>query len=182
VLDALLDYPGQVVHIGREAARHKAAVTGYRQGQRPERKPGPLRRCPGDKAEVAGGGGLPLGQAIDLVIVHHIGNVNVAGHRRDEVVAALPVAVTITADGDNSELMVGYLGGLGGRNRPTVQLIEDMALKIVGELTRLPDTGDHQHLVRLKPQGDQRPPHCGQDTEVAAARTPLVSHRRGVIF
>jgi hypothetical protein len=101
-----------------------------------------------------------------------VGQIGVAPHRVDEVVAADPIAIAVATDHDNPEIMVAQASAGRDRQGAPVQRVVPIGRHVVGQLAAAADAGDHQHLVRIEVQAGKRLLDAGEDGEVAAARAP----------
>jgi len=115
---------------------------------------------------------LPLRQTVDLIIVNQVGDVMIAPHGVDEVIAAFTISIPIAADGNDSQLRVGTFRANSRWYRPAVEGIEGVALQVMRQFTCLSDAGDHEYLMRLETEPDERLFNRIQYPEVTAARTP----------
>ena len=97
MLNACLNEIRKVINFSGKATRYKAAIGSNSKQQRVAcRAEGSLWSCFGDEAMIAGRRRLAFGKAVNLVIVHQVGNIDVAAHGVQEMVTpfAIPVAVT----------------------------------------------------------------------------------------
>jgi hypothetical protein len=83
-------------------------------------------------AERRGRTGLPLGQTVDLVVHHEIGDVGVAPRGVHEVIAADGDAVAVAAHRDHREVGSGQLDAGGDGERTSVQRIDAVRLHVAG--------------------------------------------------
>src|SRR6185503_17523305 len=94
------------------------------------------RRALGLHALDAGRRGLPGRQAVDLVVHDDVGQVDVAPHRVQEVVAADAVAVAVAAGHDRLHLVVGQRGAGRDGQRATVQRVHAEGVDVAGQVRR----------------------------------------------
>ncbi len=183
VFDGTGDDLGGVVGVAGEGLGHEPAAQGQRQGQRPQG----LGNDPegldlGHKTQGARGGGLALGEAVDAVVMHDQGDIEVAADVVEEVVPALPVDIPVAGFGDHNEGLIGDLyPGRRGQG-PPVQAIEAVHPHVVDDLRGLADPGDEHHPMVGDPKLGQR---CGQrlpDGEVPAAGAPGHGHFREILL
>ena len=161
VLDARLDQvQPDVLHHRQNPWRQKLAPAAMATAIGFSGTPAPSRRSLGDKPQVTGGRCLPLGQPIDLVIVHQIGYIMITAHSMEKVVTSLSIAITITAYGNNHKFRIGYLGTDAPEATACREGIKHVAPGIVRQLARLTDAGYHQHLVRFNSELNQRLIQC----------------------
>ncbi len=179
VLNCQHNHLGQVLGVAAEAARDEAGAHRHAQRDGVDRHlDAALRRGAAQVAVFAGRRILPLGQAVDLVVLHDVGDVGVAAHRVNEVVAADAVAVAIAGYGDDLQVVVRQLDASRHRQGATVDAVVGVDPQVVGQLRAAADATDHQRLVRREAQPDQGLLQRGKDAEVAAAGTPGAFLRR----
>ena len=129
--NTLFNKMGKVVYIPGEAPTDETGTADYRQGDRIYRASCSVRRRLGDKTDIAGGGCLSLGQPVDLIIMHQIGNIMIATGSMEKMVAPLAVGIPVAADGDDYQLRIGNLGADSWRNRSAMQGVEHVASGVV---------------------------------------------------
>ena len=115
---------------------------------------------------------LPLGQAVDLVVVHEDLDAHVPADRRHQVIAAFAVAVAVPGRHDHRHAAVRDPDAGRNRQRPSVEAVEGVAFRIVRKLCRLADAGDDRDLMRFEAEFDQGILEGLEDRKVAASRTP----------
>jgi len=131
-----------------------------------------VRLQQGYGALVGGGRGLPLGKGVDLVVVHHQGEVGVFPQRRQQVVAPFAVAVAVPGRRHHFEPMVGQADTGSHRQGAAVNAVNHVALEIVGEFPRLADTRDDGDLLGPNLQLRQGLLEGLEHAEIAATRAP----------
>ena len=146
VLDGTGDDLGGVVGVAGEGLGYEPAAQGQRQGQRPQG----LGNDPegldlGHKTQGARGGGLALGEAVDAVVVHDQGDIEVAADVVEEVVPALSVDIPVAGFGDHNEGFIGDLCPARRGQGPPVQAIQAVHPHVVDDLGGLADPGDEHH-------------------------------------
>ena len=124
-------------------------------------------------ADAAGGRGLPGGEAVDLVVHHDVGQVEVATHGVDEVAGADAEAVAVAARDQDGHGVVGELHAAGNGERPAVQRVHAVGVDEAGEVGGAADAADRRDLVLRNLQFDQRLLYGGEDAEVPASRAPV---------
>ena len=143
----------------------------------------------GDLAQLRGGGVLPLGQAVDLVVEENDVQVDVAADGVDEVVAADGQRVAVTGRHPDREARVGHLDARCHGVGAAVDRVEAEGLHVVDEARRAADARYEREEVvgRVGAVGNlgQCALHGVQNGVVAAAGAPaylLVAFeiRRGV--
>ena len=130
------------------------------------------RRGRGAQAARRGRRQLPLGETVDLVVHHDVGEVHVAAHRVRHVPAADREAVAVAARDEHQQLGVRELDPLRDRQRPAVHAVEAVGGGVARDPARAADPGDERDLVRRAADGGERPVDRLDDAEVAAARAP----------
>ena len=141
-----------------------------------------IQRGAGDEPWVARRRVLALGQAIDLIILDHVHDVQVAPGCVDKVAHPQPHRVAITMNGHHLQAVIGQLGSRRDRHRAPVQGHESIDPCIVGQLAAAADAADNQHLVRRNPRLDQTSLHGIQDPKVTTARAPRRLYRTRIIL
>src|SRR5690606_23800293 len=102
VLDGLGDNLRQVLGIPGEAPGNEGAAVGQGQGQGVDRPfDGPLGGGAGDEALGRRGRVLALGQPVDHVVLHDVGDVDVPADGVEEVVPPDAVAIAVARHRDN---------------------------------------------------------------------------------
>src|SRR5207244_1812096 len=117
--------------------------------------------------------GLPFGKSVDAVVEDDIGHVEIAAAAVDEVPGTDSIAITIASDCYHRQLMVRQLRASRDRQRPAVQRVQAVSINVVGRLPRTADAGNHRDPMRRNLQLKERLLDRAQDSEVAAARTPV---------
>ena len=173
MLHRLHDQLGERLGVERRAAGHERGARGDREGQRVERR-----------LEVAPRGGgrllvgerrrrdLALGEAVDLVVHHQVGDVDVAAGGVREVARADGEAVAVAADRDDVEVGVGELHAHRHRQRAPVQAVEAVRRYEARQAAGAADAGDDDGLRGVEVELGERPVERGEDAEVTAARAP----------
>src|SRR5690606_18873828 len=101
---------------------NEGAPVGQGQGQGVDRPfDGPLGGGAGDEALGRRGRVLALGQPVDHVVLHDVGDVDVPADGVEEVVPPDAVAIAVARHRDDVEARVGQLGPLGDGKGPAVQ-------------------------------------------------------------
>jgi hypothetical protein len=93
--------------------------------------------------------GLPLREAVYLIVVDEYLEVYVPPEGVYEVVAALSVAVPVSGGYDDREVMIGELRAGGHGNSASVEAVKEVAPDIVRQLCRLSYARDQEQLVRM---------------------------------
>ena len=124
--------------------------------------------------EPAGRGGreLALGEAVDLVVHHDVGEVDVAADRVGQVAAADREAVAVAAGHQHQQVGVGDLDALGDGQRAAVDAVEAVGRGVAGDAARAADARDEGDLVGRPADGRQRAVERLQHAEVPAAGAP----------
>ena len=112
-------------------------------------------------------------QAVNLVVHHDVGQVDVAPHGVDEMVAADAVAVAIAAGADDFQFVVAELDAGGHGKGPAMQGVHAVGVDIARQVRGAADAADDTDLMRLQAEVEQRGLERGEDGEIAAARTPV---------
>jgi hypothetical protein len=142
------DELGQVVGLAGEAAGHEAGAQGHGHGQRPEGGgDDALGLGLGDVSGLGGGAGLALGEAVNLVVVHDEGEVNVAADGGEEVVAALAIGAAVAALHDHGEPGVGEFRSRGHGQGPAVDAVEAVRVRVARDAAGAPDPGDEADVM-----------------------------------
>ena len=169
---------GRLEHIGQmlrhvEPARHEARAAAQREGaglRRPIDRT--LRRGRGGRAQAAGGRGLALGKAVDLVVEQHDLHVHVAPQHVHQVIAADGQAVAVTRDQPYVEFRIGQLDAGGESRRAAVDRVEAVAFDVIGEPAGAADAADEHRLGRICADLRQGALHRLEDRIIPAARAP----------
>ncbi len=106
----------------------------------------------GEGAGGRGGRELAAGHAVDVVVEHDHGEVDVPAGGVDQVVAADGGAVAVAGDDDDGELGLGHLDARGEGDGPAMGGVQGVVVHIAGGPGGAADTGDDDHLVAVKPQ------------------------------
>ena len=130
--NAHLNQAGKIPRVTGKRPSDKAGTSGYCQSDRVYRCYCSFRCGLGDKTGVTGRRCLPFSKAVDLVIVHQIGDVVVTAHGVDKVVSPLSVAIAITADPNNYKLRVRYFSPNRDGKRPAMKTIKYITSGIMG--------------------------------------------------
>ena len=80
------------------------------------------------------GGGLAGRQAVNLVIHHYIGKVQVAPHGVDEVPQADAVAVAVASGDDHVQVMIGQFGAGGHGHSTTVEAMHPVGVNVARKI------------------------------------------------
>ena len=164
---------GEVLAAAGKTPAQPGGVLGHGDGQGVQRRIGhPMRLQQGFSPLVGGGRGLALGQGVNLVVVHHQGEVGVLAQRRQEVVAPLTVAVAVPGRRHHFESMIGQADAGGHRQGAAMDAVNHVALEIVREFPRLADTRDDRDVLRANRQLRQGLLEGLEHGKIAAARTP----------
>ena len=115
---------------------------------------------------------LPLGQAVDLVVVDEERDVHVAAHGVQEVVAALAVAVAVAGDGQDAHVVVDQPDRLCYRQRAAVQPVEGVAAGVVREFAAWPMPETMVSSCGSRPSSTMASLKSLQDLQVAAPGAP----------
>jgi hypothetical protein len=133
----------------------------------------PLRSGLRPAPQEGGGGGLPRREPVDLVVHHHVGDVQVPPHGVDEVADADAVAVPIPPGDDDVEVRVRQADPGRHGNRPPVQGVHAVGPEEVGEVGRATDPGDHHDILLIQSEGGRRLLEALENPEVPASGAPL---------
>src|SRR4029453_12603197 len=122
VLYALGDEVGEVLLLSGRAARHIGGASDQRHSKRIEiifwattrGRFGPL-------APFCGRRRLASGQAVDLVVHNHIGEINVTAHRVDKMLDTNTIAITVATGNNPVQVMVAELHASGLRQSTAVR-------------------------------------------------------------
>ena len=182
VLDALDNKLSEILSVERVAARDEGVTAGQTQQDRIDRVHDRFfRHGFGFLSLGDGRGGLALGQRVDVVVEHAVGDVEVAPAAVDEVARANAVGVAVAAHADHGQVVVGELQRCHGRHHAAVQRVERVGVHVMRRLARATNAADHRGAVRRDLQLGQRHLHGGQDAEVPAPGTPVVVDLRLVV-
>ena len=144
----------------------------------------------GDLAQLRGGGVLPLGEAVDLVVEEYDVQVDIAADGVYEVVAADGQRVAVARGDPDAEARVGDLDTRGHGVGAAVHRMEPVGLHVIDEPRRAADARHEREKVvrRVGRVGDlgQRALYGAEDGVVAASGAPaylLVAFEiRGGVF
>ena len=154
VPDAGLDHRHQLVLVSGEAPRDERTPLSH----------GHLHRVDGLLlvdlallglgAHVRGGGKLPLGQAVDTIVLDDVEHVEIAAQRMRELAQPDGQGVAVAGDADQVEPAVGGAGAGGDGGHPAVDGVEAVGgvEKIRRRLRRAADAAQLGHLVRRNVQ------------------------------
>src|SRR5208283_5359851 len=146
--DGLLDDRGHARKVGGGGLGDEAGAVGQHVEQRVHRLlQAAVERGGGDPALLGGGRELALGQAVDLVVHDHVGDVHVAPDRVGDVAAADGEAVAVAARRQHQEVRVGHLDALGDGQGPAVDAVEAVGGGVAGDAAGAADAGDEGDLV-----------------------------------
>src|SRR5204863_3762457 len=121
----------------------------------------------------AGRRNLPGGEAVDLVVHDDVGEIDVAAHDVDEVIAADPEPVAVSAGDEDLKVVVPKLRSGRNRQRAAMQGVHAVSVDVAGQVGGAADSADGQDFVRQESQlGDGRLQRV-QDAEVSTARAPV---------
>ena len=125
------------------------------------------------------GGGrrhLAAGHAVDFIVEHQAGQLQVAPAGVDQMIAADRQAVAVA--GDDNDIEIGTRQRQPGRvgERPAVGDMEGVGVDIGGQPPGTADAGDDRKLVLVDVELVDRPQQGAQRDAVAAARTKEVRH------
>ena len=120
------------------------------------------------------GRSLALREPVDVVVVHEVGEVEVAAAGVHEVAGADAVPVTVAAEREHREARVRKTPAGGDREHATVQRVEAIRVHVMRRLPRAADAREQRDLVGIELQLRERHLDPGQNSEIAAARTPIV--------
>ena len=135
VLHAALDQLGQVADIAAVTACdvggpvHDGTGDGVNRGLNAAE-----RGALGAHAVAAGGRNLASGEAIDLVVHHDVGQVDVATGGVSEVVAADAVAIAVPAGDEYGEVVVGELGASGDSQGAAVEGVHPVGIEVARQV------------------------------------------------
>ncbi len=173
--DALADEVLHGRHLRGEVPPHEARPGGLGQGAGIEaRLVVALGRGGGEPLLGGGGGDLAPGHAIDLVVEHDAGEVQVAAAGMDQVVAPDGQAVPVPGDHDHLQVRPGQLQPRGESQGPAVGHVQGIGVNIGGQPARAADAGDHRQPVLADAQLVHRPQQRAQRDAVPAAGTEKV--------
>ena len=119
-----------------------------------------------------GGRGLPLGEPVDAIVEHHVGDVDVAPRGVREVAGADREAVAVAPDHHHGEPRVAELDPDRHRQGAAVHPVEPVALDEPGQAAGAADARDQRQVVGIDLQIGERLGERVQDPEVAAAGAP----------
>ena len=120
-----------------------------------------------------GGGGLAGRQSVDLVVHDDIGEVQVAAHGVHEVAQTDAVTVAIPAGDHHVHVLVGELDPGSHGHGPAMQAVDAIGMDVARQVGRAADPGDREQLLGLDAQFSGRHLDAPENTEIAAARTPV---------
>ena len=112
-------------------------------------------------------------QAINLVVHHDVGQIDVAAHGVNEMVAADAETVAVAAGADDFQLVVAQLDAGGHRQRAAVQRVHAVGVDVARQVGGAADAADDADLMRLQAQLEDRCLERGEDGEIAAAGAPV---------
>ena len=118
------------------------------------------------------GGGLALGQPVDLVVEQQDLHVHVAPQRMDEVIAPDGERIAVTRHDPNVQVGPRRRDAGGDGRRASMNGMNAIGVHVVHEPSRAPDAGNEHDALGRNPQLGQEPLHRGQDGVVATAGTP----------
>src|SRR5260370_38367109 len=124
-------------------------------------------------ADAAGRRSLAGGEAVDLVVHDDVEQVHVAAHGVNEMVAADPEAVSVAARHHHGDLVIGELQTSGYRQRPTVQGVHAIGIRVAGEVGGATDAADGYHFMVRYLQLDQRLLDGRKHAEITASSAPV---------
>ena len=174
VFDGSLDEFGEVFLVGAESARDERRPGG--EGERDGIDGGvdvAEGHALGLHADAAGGRGLSGGEAVDLVVHHDVGEVEIATHGVDEVAGADAKAVAVAARDEDGHGVVGELHAAGYGKRPAVKRVHAVGVDEAGEVGGAADAADRHDFMLGDLEFDKGLLHGGEDSEVPASRTPV---------
>jgi hypothetical protein len=83
---------------------------------------------------------LPCGESVVLVIEHYIRDIEISATRMDEVPHTDTIAITITSDGDHSEIRICHLHSGGEWQSATMKGLSCISVDILARLPRASDS------------------------------------------
>jgi hypothetical protein len=174
VQDSLLHKLGQMLRVAAKGACDKrGAIHDGRSNRIDRRLHAAKRRALGLHPTATGRGHLAGGQSVDLVVHHQVSQVNVPAGRVREMVSANSITVAVTARGNDRQLVICHLYTRGYCQGPSVKSVHAVRVEEPGEIGGATDPADGHDLVRPSPQLGADLLQAVQDSEVAAARTPV---------
>ena len=102
---------------------------------------------------------LPLGQAVDAVVLEHVEHVHVAANRVTELAEADRQRIAVARDADVDQVAVGGVGAGHERRHAPVDAVEPVRLaqEVGRRLRRAADAGQLGHLVRRDRRAPRTP-------------------------
>ena len=116
---------------------------------------GVVRGGVGTAVAGAAGGAAP-GETEHLVIVHQQRNIGIPPDCMNKMVSSFRVAVSVAADNNDNQSMIGQFGGGGEGKRSAVKAVYAVAFHVMREFCRLADAGHDQHMAWPEIQIGQR--------------------------
>ena len=156
-----------------ETARNKASAHTQCESRYPCRaidRTGGSRRAA--SANPAGGGGLPLGQAINLVVEQQNLHVHIAAQHMHQMVATDGQPIAVAGYQPHIQIRIGQFDAGCNGWRPSVDRVEAITLDVIGEPAGAADPADKASVGRITPQLRQGALHRLQDGIVPATRAP----------
>lgn len=173
VENGLLDEFGEVRNFRGKPLGHEGGAVQKRGGHGVERLVWiTTRRRLGLHARSRRRRGLACRQAVEVVVVDEVGQVNVAADGVDEVADALAVGVAVSRVSDDGQLVVSQLDADSHGQSPAVNAVKGVEVVKIRTVGRAADAKNHGHLVRLEAELRQRRFGGRKDAEIAAARAP----------
>ncbi len=122
---------------------------------------------------------LAFGQAEDVVVHHHIGQVRVLACQMRHVATADRERVAVPAGDQDRQFRSGQVRAGGDRARAPVQGVHSVGANEIGQTRRAADAGNVDQIGRIDAEVGERLEHAGQHAVVAAAGAP---ERRDLIL
>src|SRR5208282_484341 len=171
VLDRRLDQWHQLHLVAGEAARHERGAELQSKGDQIDRRVGVDRTAPGFRTLVGGRRKLPLGQAVDAVVLDDIDHVDGATDAMGELAEPDRGRIAVARDAEIKQLTIGEVGAGQHRRHAPVHAVETVGLaeKIGRRLRRAANAGELGDLVRLQIELEAGLDDRGADRIVATA-------------
>src|SRR5699024_1461602 len=123
-------------------------------------------------ARLGGGGVLPLGEPIDLVVEQQDRDVDVAAQCMDQVVATDRQRVAVTGHHEHRQVVPGGRHPGGDGRGTAVDGVHPVAVHVVREPGGTPDPGHDHGVLASDPELRHEAEEGGQDRVVATTGAP----------
>lgn len=173
VEDGSLEHLVHVLHVGGMGAgdEGRAAANELRHGV-----DGTVDGSPwiglGLAANRGGGRGLVLGQTIDEVVHHHVGEIDVFPRGMGQVVASNGVAVTVTAKDEDMQIGAGKREAGGEREGSSVDEVNPVGVHEIRETRGTTDPCDADHFLVIEAELLHDIEERSEHREVSTRRAP----------